>query len=109
MLPICEDAGLAAAADEGRISVQGLLFQSAVCGVGIDTVPVPGVAGGTPAAQRAALLSSTAALLQDVAALAFRLDKPLSCRLLPVPGGSAGQQTTFQNPYLLNCAIMAMI
>ena len=46
-----------------------------------------------------------AALFHDVAALAFRLDKPLTARLFPVPGGVAGQQTDFKNPYLCNSAI----
>jgi phosphoribosyl 1,2-cyclic phosphodiesterase len=38
-------------------------------------------------------------------ALAYRLDKPLSARLFPVPGKSAGEQTTFQNPFLCNTAV----
>jgi hypothetical protein len=47
-------------------------------------------------------------LLLDVAALAFRLDKPLSVRLLPVPGARAGQQTAFDSPYLLNCRTLPL-
>lgn len=81
---------------------------AAVCGCGLDTVPVPGATQGQPAQERQALLGATAALLLDVSALAFRLDKPLSVRLLPVPGASAGQQTAFDSPYLLNCATLAL-
>ena len=108
MLPVCEDTGLARAADEGRISVGTLLSYSAVCGCGLDTVPVPGTRAGQPAAERRALLDATAALLLDVAAMAYRLDKPLSVRLLPVPGGAAGQQTAWKSPYLINCSIMPL-
>ncbi|EFN57834.1 hypothetical protein CHLNCDRAFT_143265 [Chlorella variabilis] len=108
MLPVCEDSGLAQAADERLISVGSLLHYSAVCGCGLDTVPVPGATQGQPAQERQALLGATAALLLDVSALAFRLDKPLSVRLLPVPGASAGQQTAFDSPYLLNCATLAL-
>lgn len=147
MLPVCEDSRLAAAADEGRLSLQArclftpctakhcsclhasscnptavlpsvhpalpatlqsLLLYSAVCGVGLDTVPVPGATQQQPAAEREALLGATAAVLLDTAALAFRLGKPLSVRLLPVPGGVPGQRTNFDSPYLLNCAILPL-
>lgn len=109
MLPVCEDGGLAAAADEGRISVASLLHYSAVCGCGLDTVPVPGATSAQPEGERRALLGATAALLLDVAALAHRLDKPLSVRLLPVPGAAPGQRTAFDSPYLLNCAVLLLV
>ena len=109
MLPVCEDAGLAAAADAGRISIQTLLHYSAVCGCGLDTVPVPCATADLPAAEREALLGATAATVLDTAALAYRLDKPLSVRLLPVPGVAAGQPTAFDSPYLLNCRTMALL
>ncbi|KAL4860099.1 hypothetical protein ACK3TF_000310 [Chlorella vulgaris] len=108
MLPVMEDEGLARAADEQRITVGSLLHYSAVCGCGLDTVPVPGTFPQQSAEQRRELLHGTAALLCDVAALAFRLAKPLSVRLLPVPGGQAGQQTKFNSPYLLNCGILPL-
>ncbi|GAB4816798.1 hypothetical protein N2152v2_003844 [Parachlorella kessleri] len=108
MLPVCEDTGLAEAASEGRISVGSLLHFSSVCGCGLDTVPVPGVTASTPPAARQQLEQQIAAVLLDVAAMAYRLDKPLSCRLLPVPGGEAGDGTVFSSPYLVNCNIMAL-
>ena len=46
-----------------------------------------------------------AALLLDVAALAYRLNKPLTARLFPVPGKHAGEQTEFKNPHLCNGAV----
>ena len=42
------------------------------------------------------------AILLDVATLAIRLDKPLSARLLPVPGKTAGEMTDFGSPYLID-------
>jgi hypothetical protein len=95
MLPPCEDAGLARRASARGYSIHDLLMYSAVCGIGLDTVPVP---GDVPPAK-------LTALFLDVAALAYRLDKPLSARLFPVPGKSAGEQTTFQNPFLCNTAV----
>ncbi|KAL4434181.1 hypothetical protein ABPG75_000622 [Micractinium tetrahymenae] len=108
MLPVCEDAGLVAAANEGRISIGSLLHFSAVCGVGLDTVPVPGATQQQPAGEREAVLNATASLLLDTAALAFRLNKPLSVRLLPVPGGRAGEVTAFDSPYLINGRILPL-
>ena len=44
-------------------------------------------------------------LICDVATLAVRLRKPLSARLLPVPGKSAGDRTEFSSPYIVNTLI----
>jgi hypothetical protein len=54
MLAVCEDAGLAAAAAAGKLSVGSLLQWSAACGCGLDTVPVPGPGPGWPAVYAAA-------------------------------------------------------
>lgn len=95
MLPPLEDAGLAARASEGGYRIHDLLLNSAVCGLGLDTVPVP---GDVPPAK-------LAALYLDVAALAYRLDKPLTARLFPVPGKGAGERTAFQNPHLCDATV----
>jgi hypothetical protein len=71
---------------------------SAVCGLGLDTVPVP---GDVPEAK-------LAALFLDVAALAFRLDKPLSARVMPAPGLKVGDTTTFQNKFMTNARVFAV-
>src|SRR5438874_13083928 len=42
MLPVLEDARLAERWSEGRVSVDALLAYSAVCGPGLDTIPLPG-------------------------------------------------------------------
>ena len=72
MLPPCEDAGLAARASESGYRIHDLLAYSAVCGLGLDTVPVAGDISQ----------HKLAALILDVAALAFRLNKPLTARCL---------------------------
>jgi hypothetical protein len=99
MLPVLEDAVLARRAAEGRVTVRDLLAFSAVCGTGLDCVPLP---GETTAAQVAGLLS-------EVAALAGALRKPLTARLLPVPGLTSGQETAFDFPYFVNTRVMAAI
>jgi uncharacterized protein (UPF0210 family) len=96
MLPVLEDRTIGERCAQGDISVAALLAYSAVCGTGLDTVPIP---GDTPP-------EHVAALLVDVASLAARLRKPLSARLFLVPGGAAGAMTHFASPYLINTRIM---
>jgi uncharacterized protein (UPF0210 family) len=98
MLPVLEDTVLARRAGEGNLTVMDLLLYSAVCGTGLDTVPLP---GDTTTDQ-------LAAILLDVACLGQRLDKPLTARLMPVPGKKAGEMTSFDFPYFANSRIMAV-
>ncbi len=96
--PQLEDSGLAQRAAEGSLTVKDLLLYSAVCGSGLDTIPLP---GDTTAEQ-------LAPLLLDLAALALRLDKPLTARLMPVPGKKAGEPTCFDFEYFANSRVMAL-
>ena len=95
MLPVLEDAMLGQRWEEGLLTTHELLLYSAVCGTGLDTLPLPGDTDSTAIAH----------LLCDVATLALRLNKPLSARLFPVPGKKAGQRTEFTSPYLTNTLV----
>ncbi len=95
MLPVLEDVVLGRRWEEGRVSTHQLLLYSAVCGTGLDTIPLPGACSATTIAH----------LLLDVAMLALRYQKPLSARLFPVPGRQAGERTTFTSPYLSNTCV----
>ena len=81
MLPVLEDQTLADRAAEGLVTVETLLLLSAVCGLGLDTVPLPGDVSNEQLER----------IILDMAALAIRLDKPLTARLFPVPGKAAGE------------------
>jgi hypothetical protein len=83
--PVLEDAVLAARAAEGRLTVNDLLLYSTVCGAGLDTLPLPGAID----------TGSLAAILLDVGSLAMRLNKPLTARLMPIPGKQAGDEVRF--------------
>lgn len=98
MLPVLEDATLARGAAEGTLTVKDMLMYSAVCGTGLDTIPLP---GDTSAAQ-------INAVLLDLAALAQRLEKPLTARLMPIPGKEAGKMTTFDFDFFANSRVMAL-
>lgn len=96
MLPVLEDATLARRAAEGVLSVNDLLLYSAVCGTGLDTVPLPGDVSE----------EALAAVLLDLAALSERLKKPLTARLMPVAEKKAGDPTGFDFPYFANSRIL---
>ena len=98
MLPVLEDAVLAKRADENVLTVKDLLMYSAVCGTGLDTIPIP---GDTTNGQ-------ISALLLDICALALRLHKPLTARLMPIPGKKAGESTNFDFDYFANSKVMAL-
>ena len=95
MLPILEDSRLAQRWSEGRVSLEGLLSYSAVCGTGLDTVPLPGDV----------TIEQLDMILADVATLAVKWHKPLSARLLPVKGKGPGDMTEFDDPFLVNSTI----
>ncbi|MBN2045082.1 MAG: DUF711 family protein [Anaerolineales bacterium] len=96
LFPQLEDSVLADRAAHGDLTVKDLLMYSAVCGTGLDTIPLPG--DTSP--------DEIAPLLLDLAALALRLDKPLTARLMPVPGKQAGEPTNFDFPFFANSRVM---
>ncbi len=98
MMPVLEDSILAKRAAEGTLTVKDLLLYSAVCGTGLDTVPL---AGDVTKEQ-------ISALLLDIAALALRLSKPLTARLMPIPGKQAGDKSEFDFAFFANSRVMSL-
>jgi uncharacterized protein (UPF0210 family) len=95
MLPILEDARLSQRWSEGNVSIDSLLSYSAVCGTGLDTVPLPGDITE----------EELDLIIGDMASLAFKWHKPLSARLLPIAGKGPGEQTEFDDPFMVNATI----
>lgn len=98
MQPVLEDTILAKRASEGTLTVKDCLLYSAVCGTGLDTIPLP---GDTTAEQ-------LIPLLLDLCALALRLDKPLTARLMPIPGKGVGDLTNFDFAFFTRSKVMAL-
>ncbi len=98
MLPVLEDRLLGERVEQGLVDVSKILAFSAVCGTGLDVIPLPGNLTSRQLEN----------LLYDVAALSARYHKPLSARLFPVPGKKVGEKTTFESPYLTNTVIMSL-
>jgi uncharacterized protein (UPF0210 family) len=96
-LPVLEDATLAARAGE-ELSISDLLLCSTLCGAGLDTLPLP---GNTTS-------EALAAVLADVGAIALRLNKPLTARLMPIPGKVPGDEVHFDFPYFADSRVMPL-
>ena len=96
MLPVLEDSVLARCMAERPMSLHELLLYSAVCGTGLDTVPLPGDVSE----------AELAGVYLDVAALSVALNgKPLTVRLLPVPDAVAGDMTAYTFEYFANTRV----
>jgi uncharacterized protein (UPF0210 family) len=95
MLPVMEDKRLAQRWAENTYEIDSLLAYSAVCGTGLDTVPLPGDVSEDRLVK----------IFGDVAALAWKWHKPLSARLQPVKGKEAGDRTEFESQYLFNTTL----
>jgi uncharacterized protein (UPF0210 family) len=96
MLPVLEDAVLAERAAAGNLKLQDLVSYAAVCGVGLDTIPLPG----------AVTTAQLTAVLLDIAMLAVRLNKPLTARLMPLPGLKKGDPVQFDFPFFADSGVM---
>ena len=96
MLPLLEDSTLAQRGTEGKLTLTDLLLYSTVCGTGLDTIPLPGDTS----------VEQLEAILLDVAALSLRLNKPLTARLMPIPGKQAGDPTGFDFEYFANSKVL---
>ena len=98
MLPILEDSRLAQRWSEGRITIDALLSYSAVCGTGLDTVPLPGDIS----------VEQLSLIIGDMASLAVKWHKPLSARLFPVQGKGPGEMTELDSQFLVNATIQPL-
>jgi uncharacterized protein (UPF0210 family) len=64
----------------------------------LDTIPLP---GDTNAEQ-------LSAVLLDLASLSLRLAKPLTARLMPIPGKKAGDPTGFDFSFFANSRVLPL-
>jgi uncharacterized protein (UPF0210 family) len=98
MQPILEDSILAKRAAAGNLTIKDALLYSAVCGTGLDTIPLP---GDTTTEQ-------ITPLLLDLCAMALRLDKPLTARLMPIPNKKAGDETDFDFAFFAPSRVLSL-
>jgi uncharacterized protein (UPF0210 family) len=98
MVPVMEDRILAQRWAESTYNLDSLLAYSAVCGTGLDTIPLPGNVSSEQIER----------IFGDVASLATKWNKPLSARLQPIANKKPGDQTDFQDPFLFNTTLQPL-
>ncbi|MEE1037958.1 MAG: PFL family protein [Eubacterium sp.] len=84
-IPVSEDAGMIAAADNGSLTVEKLEAMTAVCSVGLDMIIIP---GDTTA-------EVISALIADEAAIGMVNSKTTAVRAIPAIGLKEGEQLNF--------------
>jgi uncharacterized protein (UPF0210 family) len=95
---LLEDPGIGERTSRGALGLDGLLSFAAVCGCGLDMVPIPGDT----------FVEEIASLVLDVAAMSCALAKPLGARILPIPGKQANEFTDFGHDFFFNCRVLAV-
>ena len=98
MLSVLEDDVLAKRFLHRDVSVNDLLLYSTVCGCGLDMIPIT---GDTPE-------QSISEYSADTGNLAFRLDKPLGVRFLPVSRLKEGQKTNYNHDFVNNSGVVRL-
>lgn len=99
MYSLLEDDYLARRNNQKNLSIDALMLYSAVCGCGLDMVPVPGDI----------LEEEISSLILDVAGMAITLQKPLGVRLLPIPMKRANDLTGFNYDFLVDTRVLNVI
>ena len=84
-IPVSEDAGMIAAAEAGRLTIEKLEAMTCVCSVGLDMIAVP---GDTTA-------ETISAIIADEAAIGMVNNKTTAVRIIPAPGKTVGDTVAF--------------
>lgn len=84
-IPVSEDAGMIAAAQNGTLTLEKLEAMTCVCSVGLDMIVVP---GDTTA-------ETISAIIADEAAIGMVNTKTTAVRLIPAPGKKVGDIVEF--------------
>lgn len=84
-IPVSEDEGMIAAAEQGVLTLDKLEAMTAVCSVGLDMIAVP---GDTPA-------HTISGIIADEAAIGMINSKTTAVRIIPVTGKGVGESVEF--------------
>ncbi|MHA2131244.1 MAG: DUF711 family protein, partial [Promethearchaeota archaeon] len=87
--PVLEDFILSKRLSEDKFNLDSLLLYSTMCGAGLDVIPLPGDVSE----------QELFYILLDICTISLRLNKPLTCRLMPIPGRKAGDKVEFDFEY----------
>jgi uncharacterized protein (UPF0210 family) len=95
--PVLEDYILSKRLSEDKFNLDSLLLYSTMCGAGLDVIPLPGNVTE----------QELFYILLDICTLSVRLNKPLTCRLMPIPGRNEGDSVEFDFEYFAPSKIIS--
>ena len=98
MPSVLEDSSIAKSLSDGNFNLDSLLLYSTICGTGLDCVPLPGDITE----------QELFYILLDLCTISLRLNKPLTARLMPIPGKSTGDPVEFDFEYFAPSKVMAI-
>jgi uncharacterized protein (UPF0210 family) len=84
-IPVSEDAGMIAAAENGVLTLSKLEAMTCVCSVGLDMIAVPSDVSA----------ETISAIIADEAAIGVVNNKTTAVRIIPAPGKSVGDRIDF--------------
>ena len=87
--PVLEDFILSKRLAEGKFNLDSLLLYTTMCGAGLDVIPLPG-----DITEKELFY-----ILLDLCTISIRLNKPLTARLMPIPGRNVGDEVEFDFEY----------
>lgn len=96
MPSVLEDYSIAKSLSENHFNLDTLLLYATMCGTGLDCVPLPGDV----------TVKELFYILLDLCTISLRLKKPLTARLMPIPGKSAGDDVEFDFEYFAPSKVM---
>ncbi len=98
MPSVLEDFTIAKRLSEDHFNLDTLLLYATMCGTGLDCVPLPGDIS----------LKELFYILLDICTISLRLKKPLTARLMPIPGKNAGDDVKFDFEYFAPSKIISI-
>jgi len=96
MPSVLEDYSISKSLSENHFNLDTLLLYATMCGTGLDCVPLPGDI----------TVKELFYILLDLCTISLRLEKPLTARLMPIPGKSAGDDVNFDFEYFAPSKVM---
>jgi len=96
MPSVLEDYTIANSLSDDKIDLNTLLLYATICGTGLDCVPLPG-----DITEKELFY-----ILLDLCIISIRLDKPLTARLMPIPGKKQGDPVDFDFEYFSSSKVM---
>ncbi|MFW9770919.1 MAG: DUF711 family protein [Promethearchaeota archaeon] len=96
MPSVLEDFIISKSISENKLNLDTLLLYSTICGTGLDCVPLPGDIS----------LKELFYILLDMCTISIKFDKPLTARLIPIPGRGSGDSVDFDFEYFASSKVM---